>query len=58
LVAHNHPSQEVSPSPEDAALTRLLVEAGKTLDVDVVDHLIVSCKNFVSLRERGLGGWQ
>jgi DNA repair protein RadC len=57
LVAHNHPSFDCSPSPEDHALTRLLVEAGKTLDVDVVDHLIVSCKNFVSLRERGLGGW-
>jgi DNA repair protein RadC len=58
LVAHNHPSQEVSPSPEDAALTRLLVEAGKTLDVEVIDHLVVSASNFVSLRERGLGGFQ
>jgi DNA repair protein RadC len=58
LVGHNHPSQDCSPSPEDLALTRNLVEAGKTLDIDVTDHLIVSHRGFVSLRERGLGGWQ
>jgi len=58
LVAHNHPSQDCSPSPEDCALTRSLVEAGKTLDVDVLDHLVVSSSRFVSLHERGLGGWQ
>lgn len=58
LVAHNHPSGDVSQSPEDCALTRLLVEAGKTLSVEVIDHLIVSSSKFVSLRERGLGGWQ
>jgi DNA repair protein RadC len=57
LVAHNHPSQEVSPSPEDAALTKQLVEAGKSLDVEVIDHLVISRSRFVSLRERGLGGW-
>jgi len=58
LVAHNHPSQDCSPSPEDHALTKQLVEAGKTLDVEVVDHLVVSTSKFVSLRERGLGGFR
>jgi DNA repair protein RadC len=58
LVAHNHPSQEVSPSPEDAALTKQLVEAGKSLDVEVIDHLVISRSRFVSLRERGLGGFR
>jgi DNA repair protein RadC len=58
LVAHNHPSQDVSPSPEDVALTRSLVEAGKLVDVDVLDHLVLSRSRFVSLHERGLGGWQ
>ena len=57
LVAHNHPSQDCSPSPEDSALNRSLLEAGKTLDVELVDHLVVSRSRFVSLRERGLGGW-
>jgi DNA repair protein RadC len=58
LVGHNHPSQDTSPSPEDHALTKQLVEAGKTLDVELIDHLVVSSTRFVSLRERGLGGWQ
>jgi DNA repair protein RadC len=55
LCAHNHPSGDPSPSPEDVAVTRALVEAGNLLDVEVVDHLIVSQERFVSLRERGLG---
>jgi len=58
IVAHNHPSQTCSPSPEDIAITRQLVEAGKTLDVEVLDHLVVSRNRFVSLHERGLGGWE
>lgn len=56
LVSHNHPSADVSPSPEDVALTRKLVEAGRTLDVPVIDHLVVSSSRFVSMRERGMGG--
>jgi DNA repair protein RadC len=55
IFAHNHPSQVVDPSPEDSALTGVLVRAGQTLDIEVVDHLIVSSHRFVSLRERGLG---
>jgi DNA repair protein RadC len=55
IVLHNHPSGDVSPSPEDVAVTRQIVEAGKLMDVDVLDHLIVSRTVFVSLKERGLG---
>jgi DNA repair protein RadC len=55
LVAHNHPSQDVSPSPEDATANKALVLAGRALDIELVDHLIVSRQAFVSLRERGLG---
>ena len=58
LVAHNHPSQDCSPSPDDVALTRTLREAGETLDVQVLDHLVVSSSQFVSLHQRGLGGWE
>ena len=57
LVAHNHPSQEVSPSLEDVAVTKDLVAASGTLSIDLLDHLIVARQQFVSLRERGLGGW-
>jgi DNA repair protein RadC len=55
IVAHNHPSGDPSPSPEDVAVTRALVEAGKLLDVEVLDHLVIGRQRFVSLKERGLG---
>jgi DNA repair protein RadC len=55
IVAHNHPSGDPAPSPEDIALTRRLVEAGKLLEVNVLDHLVVGQNRYVSLRERGLG---
>jgi len=55
IVAHNHPSGDPSPSPEDVAVTRALVEAGKLLDIDVLDHLVIGGNRFVSLKERGLG---
>ena len=55
IVAHNHPSGDLSPSPEDVAVTRALVEAGKLLDVEVLDHLVIGRQRFVSLKERGLG---
>jgi len=55
IVVPNHPSGDSSPSPEDVALTRSLVEAGKLLDLQVLDHLIIGQGRFVSLRERGLG---
>jgi DNA repair protein RadC len=55
IVAHNHPSGDPSPSPEDVAVTRALVEAGKLLDIDVLDHLVFGRYRFISLKERGLG---
>lgn len=55
IVAHNHPSGDPSPSPEDVAVTRMLVEAGKLLDIPVLDHLVIGQNRFVSLKERGLG---
>jgi DNA repair protein RadC len=45
----------VTPSPDDVMVTRAIVEAGKLLDCEVLDHLIVSSTAYVSLRERGLG---
>lgn len=55
IVLHNHPSGDPTPSPEDVAVTKQIVEAGKLLDVEVLDHLIIGRQRFVSLKERGLG---
>jgi DNA repair protein RadC len=54
IVAHNHPSGDATPSPEDVAFTRRLREAGTLLGIDVVDHLVVGAGEVVSLRERRL----
>ena len=55
ILAHNHPSGDPTPSPEDVAVTRQVVEAGKLLDIDVLDHLVIGGQRFMSLKERGLG---
>lgn len=55
IVVHNHPSGDPTPSPEDVLVTRQIVEAGKLLDIEVLDHLVIGQGRFVSLRERGLG---
>lgn len=52
IVFHNHPSGDPAPSGEDLLFTRKLVEAGKVLGVDVVDHLILGTNGFVSLKQR------
>lgn len=53
IVAHNHPSGRNEPSPEDIAVTRKLVEAGKLLDINVMDHIILGEQSF-SFAERGM----
>lgn len=55
IVAHNHPSGDPTPSPDDVAVTRAIVQAGKLLDIDVLDHLVIGQGKWVSLKERGLG---
>jgi len=55
IVVHNHPSGDPTPSPDDIAITRAIVQAGKLLDVDVIDHLVIGRGRYVSLKERGLG---
>ena len=56
IVAHNHPSQDPTPSPEDRAITRELAQAGKLLGIELLDHVIIGGKRFVSLKDRGLLG--
>lgn len=55
IVVHNHPSGDPTPSPDDVAVTRAIVQAGKLLDVEVLDHLVIGHGRWVSLKERGLG---
>ncbi|HLQ34075.1 MAG TPA: DNA repair protein RadC [Chloroflexota bacterium] len=55
IVVHNHPSGDPTPSPEDVNLTHQLVQLGKQLDIDVIDHLIIGRGRWVSLRSKGLG---
>ena len=54
VVAHNHPSGDTTPSPEDIAVTRQLVEAGKLLSIELLDHLILGDNRYLSLKERNL----
>lgn len=54
VVAHNHPSGDPTPSPEDIAITKELAEMGARLDIPVHDHIIVGYRDFRSLRKLGL----
>ncbi len=51
IVGHNHPSGSMEPSAEDIQLTKQLLEAGKLLDIPVLDHLVVSGGGYVSIRQ-------
>ena len=54
VLAHNHPTGNPEPSAEDVEFTRAMRDAGELLDVQVLDHLVVSRRGYVSLREAGL----
>ncbi|MBP6940248.1 MAG: DNA repair protein RadC [Syntrophorhabdaceae bacterium] len=54
VVAHNHPSGNPEPSEEDVKITRRLVESGKILGIEVLDHIIIGKDAFVSLKTKGL----
>ena len=55
VIAHNHPSTDPTPSPEDVSVTRAIVQAGKLLDISVLDHLVIGLSRWVSLKEKGMG---
>jgi DNA repair protein RadC len=54
VIFHNHPSGDPAPSAEDILFTRKMVEAGKLMGIDIVDHLILGTNRFVSLKQRGV----
>ena len=54
ILVHNHPSGDPTPSEEDLAITKRLVEAGRMIGIEVLDHVIVTPKAHVSFKERNL----
>jgi DNA repair protein RadC len=54
-LAHNHPSGDPTPSPEDVRLTEMIFESAKQMDIALIDHIIIGKGRYVSLKERGLG---
>ncbi|WP_433945883.1 RadC family protein [Paenibacillus sp. SN-8-1] len=54
VCAHNHPSGDPAPSPEDIQITQRLCEAGQIVGIDVLDHIVIGDGIFVSLKEQGL----
>ncbi|OIJ10563.1 hypothetical protein BKP37_18710 [Anaerobacillus alkalilacustris] len=53
ICLHNHPSGDPAPSREDIEVTKRLVESGKVIGIEVLDHIIIGEKKFVSLKEKG-----
>lgn len=53
IVSHQHPSFDPTPSREDVEVTKRLVEAGKILGIEVLDHLVIGGTKYVSLKEKG-----
>jgi len=54
IIVHNHPSGDPMPSSEDIALTKKMIEAGKILDIPLLDHMIIGRGRYVSLKEKGI----
>ncbi len=54
IVAHNHPSGDPTPSAEDVAVTKRLIQSGEIMGIDLLDHIVLGDGTFVSLKERGL----
>lgn len=57
ILAHNHPSGDTTPSREDREITQRLIQAGKLIGIEVLDHLIIGDGRYLSFRERGLADW-
>ena len=55
IMVHNHPSGDPTPSPEDILITKRLRSGGETMDIELLDHIIIGDQGFLSLKEKGLG---
>ena len=54
FTLHNHPSGDTEPSEDDIRLTKRLVEVGRLVGIEVLDHIIVTKKEYLSFKEKGL----
>ena len=54
IIAHNHPSGNTEPSADDLAITKRLVESGKILGIEVVDHIMITGRGYLSFKEKNL----
>ena len=54
ILVHNHPSGDPTPSPDDLHLTAEALAAGRLLDIDLLDHLVIGHDAYISLRDRGV----
>lgn len=54
ILVHNHPSGDLKPSAEDIRMTKGIIEAGKLMDVQLLDHIIIGEKGHFSMKERGI----
>lgn len=54
ILAHNHPSGETDPSEDDLKITKRLVDAGKIMGIDILDHLIITNQKYLSFKEKNL----
>lgn len=54
VVAHNHPSGDPTPSPEDVHVTKRLIDAGRLIGIELLDHVVMSESGWVSLKEKGM----
>ena len=52
IIVHNHPSGDCTPSQQDMEVTKILMKAGETLDIPVVDHVIIGKDNYYSFKEK------
>ncbi len=55
IVAHNHPSGDPTPSPEDILVTRRLNQSAEMMDIELLDHIVIGQQSFVSMKQRNLG---
>jgi DNA repair protein RadC len=55
IVAHNHPSGDPTPSPDDIAVTRDMIQAGNLLDIELLDHIVIGGGRWISMKQKRLG---
>jgi DNA repair protein RadC len=54
IIVHNHPSGSTNPSPDDCRITKKLVEAGKIISIEVIDHIVIAGETYFSFKEEGM----